>query len=55
MFRKTDTNPQLDLFTTPGNILPKRAWKKYADGKAWHNQFFTKTYRKAYQYIEMYY
>jgi IS5 family transposase len=40
MFRKTDTNPQLDLFTAPSNILPKRAQKKYTDPKAWHNQFF---------------
>lgn len=40
MFRKTDTNPQLDLFSAPGNILPKRAQRKYTDEKAWHNQFF---------------
>ena len=40
MFRKTNTNPQLDLFTAPSNILPKRAQKKYTDEKAWHNQFF---------------
>ena len=40
MFRKTDKNPQLDLFTSPGSILPKRAQKKYLDDKAWHNQFF---------------
>ena len=40
MFCKTDTNPQLDLFTAPSNILPKRAQKKYTDEKAWHNQFF---------------
>ena len=35
MFRKTDKNPQLDLFATPSNILPKRAQKKYTDEKAW--------------------
>ena len=40
MFRKTDTTPQLDLFTAPSNILPKRAQKKHTDEKAWHNQFF---------------
>ena len=40
MFRKTDTTPQLDIFTAPNNILPKRAQKKYTDEKAWHNQFF---------------
>ena len=40
MFRKTASAPQLDLFTAPGNILPRRAQKKYTDEKAWHNQFF---------------
>ena len=40
MFKKTDKNPQLDLFTAPSNILPKRARKKYVEEKAWHNQFF---------------
>ena len=40
MFRKTESTPQLDLFTAPGNILPRRAQKKYTDEKAWHNQFF---------------
>ncbi|MDD7692727.1 MAG: hypothetical protein PT953_08605 [Prevotella sp.] len=40
MFRKTDTNPQLDLFTAPGNILPKRTQKKYTDEKAGHYWFF---------------
>ena len=40
MFRKTGSTPQLDLFTAPGNILPRRAQKKYTDEKAWHNQFF---------------
>lgn len=38
MFRKTNTNLQFSLFTTPSNILPKRAKKKYTDEKAWHNQ-----------------
>ena len=33
MFRKTETNPQLDLFTAPSTILPKRAQKKYTDEK----------------------
>ena len=40
MFRKTESTLQLDLFTAPGNILPRRAQKKYTDEKAWHNQFF---------------
>lgn len=40
MFRKTESTPQLDLFTAPNNILPRRAQKKYTDEKAWHNQFF---------------
>lgn len=40
MFRKTNTNLQFSLFTTPSNILPKRAKKKYTNEKAWHNQVF---------------
>jgi len=41
MFRKTETSSQLDLFTAPDNLLPKRARKKYDDTKSWHNQFFS--------------
>ena len=55
MFKKSQTNPHLNLFGDPSLQMGKRASKKYTDPKAWHNQFFTETYRKAYQYIEMYY
>ena len=40
MFKKTDPNPQLDMFTSPVMHLNKRASKKYTDEKSWHNQFF---------------
>lgn len=36
MFKKTDPNPQLDIFTAPN-----RASKKYSDPNAWHNQFYS--------------
>ncbi len=39
MFRKTQS-PQLDLFESPGNLMGKRASKKYDAPKAWHNQFY---------------
>jgi IS5 family transposase len=39
MFKKTDPNPQLDMFTAPVMQLGSRASKKYSDPKAWHNQF----------------
>jgi len=40
MFMKSDTEPQLDLFTAPSMQLGKRTSKKYTYPKAWHNQFF---------------
>ncbi|MDD4689560.1 MAG: transposase [Eubacteriales bacterium] len=40
MFRKSYTEPQLDMFTAPSMQLGKRAFKKYTYPKAWHNQFF---------------
>ena len=39
MFKKTEVNRQLNLFTTPENYLGTRAAKKYADPNAWHNIF----------------
>ena len=39
MFKKTDPNPQLDMFTAPVMQLGSRASKKYSDPNAWHNQF----------------
>ena len=38
MFKKTDPNPQLDIFTAPSMQLGSRASKKYSDPNAWHNQ-----------------
>lgn len=40
MFKKTDPNPQLDMFTSPTMQLGARASKKYTDPNAWHNQYF---------------
>ena len=40
MFKKTDTTPQYELFSTPSTQLGKRGSKKYDDPKAWHNQFY---------------
>ena len=41
MFKKTDPNPQLDIFTAPSMLLGIRASKKYSDPNAWHNQFYS--------------
>ena len=41
MFKKTDPNPQLDIFTAPSMQLGNRASKKYSDPNAWHNQFYS--------------
>ena len=41
MFKKTDPNPQLDMFTAPVMQLGSRASKKYSDPNAWHNQFYS--------------
>lgn len=40
MFKKTNPNPQLDMFTSPTMQLGARALKKYTDPNAWHNQYF---------------
>ena len=40
MFKKTDPNPQLDIFTAPSMQLGSRASKKYSDPNSWHNQFY---------------
>jgi hypothetical protein len=40
MFKKTDPNPQLDMFTSPTTQLCSRASKKYTDPNAWHNMFY---------------
>lgn len=41
MFKKTDSNPQLDMFTAPSMQLGSRASKKYSDPNTWHNQFYS--------------
>lgn len=41
MFKKTDPNPQLDIFTAPSMQLGSRASKRYSDPNAWHNQFYS--------------
>ena len=41
MFKKTDPNPQLDIFTAPSMQLGSRASKKYSAPNAWHNQFYS--------------
>ena len=41
MFKKTNPNPQLDIFTAPSMQLGSRASKKYSDPNAWHNRFFS--------------
>lgn len=41
MFKKTDPNPQPDMFTAPVMQLGSRASKKYSDPQAWHNQFYS--------------
>lgn len=41
MFKKTDPNPQLDMFTAPSIQLGSRASKKYSDPNAWHNHFYS--------------
>ena len=39
MFKKTDPNPQLDIFTAPSMQLGSRASQQYSDHTARHNQF----------------
>lgn len=41
MFKKTDPDPQLDIFTAPSMLLGSRASKKYSDPNSWHNQFYS--------------
>ena len=41
MFKKTDPNPLLDIFTAPSMQLGSRASKKHSDPNSWHNQFYS--------------
>jgi hypothetical protein len=40
MFKKTNPNPQLDMFKEITMQLGRCASKKYTDPFAWHNQFY---------------
>ena len=40
MFKKTDPNPQLDIFTAPSMQLGSRASKQYYPTTAWHSQSY---------------
>ena len=42
MFRKSSTNKQLDLFSTPSNYLSVKDRTFLEDPKAWHNEFYQK-------------
>jgi len=39
MFRKTDKESQVDLFSGTSSVLAKGSLKQYTDSKHWHNQF----------------
>ena len=41
MFKKTDPNPLLDIFTTPSMQLGSLASKKYSDPNAWFYSLVT--------------
>jgi hypothetical protein len=40
MFKKSNTNKQLDMFSSPSTMLCGRESRKYDDPSAWHNKFF---------------
>ncbi len=40
MFKKSSINKQLDLFSSPSNLMCQRESHKYDDPSAWHNKFF---------------
>jgi len=39
MFRKTDKESQVDLFSGVSSVLSKGSLKQYNDNGHWHNQF----------------
>ena len=39
MFRKSNKDPQLDIFGSVSSMLPERASQRYNNEKHWHNQF----------------
>ena len=39
MFRKSNKDPQFDIFGSVASMLPERAYHKYNNEDSWHNQF----------------
>jgi len=39
MFRKTNNETQVDIFTGVSSVLSGNSLKQYTDGDQWHNQF----------------
>ena len=40
MFRKSTINKQLDMFSSPAQMMGKRESNQYDDPNAWHNRFY---------------
>lgn len=40
MFRKSTINKQLDMFSSPVQMMGKRESNQYDDPNAWHNKFY---------------
>ena len=40
MFRKSTINKQLDMFSSPAQMMGKRESNQYDDPNAWHNKFY---------------
>ena len=40
MFRKSTINTQLDIFSSPAQMMGKRESNQYDDPNAWHNKFY---------------
>jgi hypothetical protein len=46
MFRKSTINQQLDMFSSPVQMMGKRESNQYDDPNAWHNKFYREVTRK---------
>lgn len=51
MFKKTDENRQLNIFSTPETYLGSRASKNYQDPNGWHNMSFRMVTSRIDEYI----
>lgn len=51
MFKKSNKEPQLDVFASVANILENSALKNYSDQKHWHNQFREQIVNRMDEYI----